>query len=71
MHGAEVQREELKYKREIIVLAKKDPVLAKMAAKNIVLCRKTVERLAVTRAQIGSIMNALQEQAGKGRMCSE
>jgi hypothetical protein len=60
----EVQRSEEKLKREIVAVAKKDPVSARMLAKNIVQCRRTTERLITCRAQIGSVAQQLATDAG-------
>jgi charged multivesicular body protein 3 len=63
-----LERDEEKIKREIKTMAKRGEMsVVKMAAKNIIVIRKSEERLHVTKAQLNSVMMTLQTDLGAAR----
>lgn len=62
-----LERDEEKIKREIKAMAKRGEMsVVKMAAKNIIVIRKSEERLHITKAQLNSVMMTLQTDLGAG-----
>ena len=65
MPAAEIEREQEKIKRDAKVAAKKgETVVLKAMAKNIIMSRKAVERIHMTKAQLNSVALSLQTQGG-------